>query len=420
MTLSILITACAGAPEYPGRSERPVSQAIDIWSLACVFSLAATWIILNHEGVDMFSKVRQLAIKKHIEAQRGQTVLHHQTTTVSEGDQFHNGREVLDAVTEWHKYLRTVIRKTDTITCRVLDLVDKRMLLGTPEHRIKADELCSELALIFNMSSREERAQLPETLMTILGKIDEEESYHAAESMRRSRYLAQGDSSSGNTVTHSVRKSAIGERFLKTTHRQSIWPDQSLRIRDGKYPEHQRLKIQTLPEQAQITADTYPTPQRPTTHHRFSSEVSAQRPPTRSRRSGTAKKHPSQNYFQACEAVKKQENRNKYRVFSNKDDSRDGLLVSHFRDKRDIVGSFQPSRVSSPTYGALSRYFLWTMPNRWKPIGTKQQSSSKYSLRKQEVSMKMVWTSVSLQETYLSTGRGLQMNLSRACIKRVQ
>ena len=348
MTLSILITACVGAPEYPGRSEHPVSQAIDIWSLACVFSLAATWIIQDHSGVDLFHKVRQRAIKKHIEAQGGQTVLHDQITTVSEGDQFHNGREVLDAVTEWHKYLRTVIRKTDTVTCRVLDLVDERMLLGTPEHRIKADDLCSELAQIFKMSSQEERALLPETLMTILGEIDEEESIHAAESMRRSRYLAQGDSSSSKTVTHGVRKSAFVERPLKTTHRQSIWPDQSLRIRDGKYPEHQGLKPQTprtVPEQGHFTSDRYPTPQLPTTHHRFPSDVSAQRPSPRSRRSGTAKKHPPQNYFQACEAVKKREHQrkvDKFRVFSKKEDLRDGLLMSYFRGKRDIVSSFWP------------------------------------------------------------------------------
>ena len=337
MTLLILITACVGAPEYPGRSEDPVSQAIDIWSLGCVFSLAATWIIQDHTGVDLFHKVRKRAIKKQIEAQRGQI---NRIPTVSEGDQFHNGREVLDAVIEWHTYLRTVIRKTDTITCRVLDLVDEMMLLGTPEHRIKADDLCSELALKFGASSREERDQLPATLMAILGEIDEEESYHSAESLRRSRYLAQGDSSSSKSVAHSVRKSPSVERPLKTTHRQSIWPDQSLRIRDGKYPEHQGLKIQTVPEQAHFTSNGYPMRQSPTTHHRVPSEVRAQRPLTRSRRSGTAKKHPPQNYFQACEAVKKREHQrkvNKFRVFSDKNDLRDGLLMSYFRGKRDIV-----------------------------------------------------------------------------------
>lgn len=340
MTLSILITAVVGAPEYPGRSEHPVSQAIDIWSLACVFSLAATWIIHNHSGVDLFHKVRQRAIKKYIEAQRSQTESHNQTPNVSEGDQFHNGREVLDAVTEWHQYLGTVIRKTDTITCQVLDLVDKEMLLGTPEHRIKATDLCSKLNLILGTSLREKRPQLPETFMTLLGEIDEEESYHAA-NMRRSQYIAQGDSSSSRTV----RKSAFVERPLKTTHRQSIWPDQSLRLQDGKYPEHQGLKLETVPEQAHVTPDTFPTPQSPTAHRRLPSDASAQRPSTRSRRSGTAKKHPPQNYFQACEAIKKREHKekvDKIRFFSKKDDLRDGLLMSYFRGTRDIVSSFRP------------------------------------------------------------------------------
>ena len=344
MTLSILITAIIGAPEYPGRSEHPVSQAIDIWSLACVFSLAATWIIHDHSGVDMFHKVRQRAIKKYIEAHRNQTESHNQTPKVSEGDQFHNGREVLDAVTEWHKYLRTLIRKSDTITCQVLDLVDDEMLLGTPERRIKANDLCFKLAQILDSCPREKGHPLTETFMTLLGEIDEEESYHAA-SMRRSRYIAQGDSPLSKTVTRGASKSTFVERPLKTSHRQSIWPDQRLRLQDGKYPEHQGLKLQTVSEQARTSPDTSPTPQPPATHHRFPSESSAQRPLTRSRRSGTAKKHPPQNYFQACAAIEKREQKEKghrIRPFSKKEDLRDGLLVSYFRDTRDIVSGFRP------------------------------------------------------------------------------
>lgn len=344
MTVSILITASVGAPEYPGRSKHPVSQAIDIWSLACVFSLAATWIIHNHSGVDLFHKVRQRAIKKCIEAQRRQTESNKQTANLSEGDQFHNGRETLHAVTEWHKYLRTVIRKTDTITSQVLDLVDEEMLLRTPEHRVKATDLCSKLTHILKNCPREKGPQLPETFMTLLGEIDEEESCHAA-NMRRSRYVPQGDSPSSNTVTHSVRKSTRMERPLKTTHRQSIWPDQSLRLQDGKYPEHQGLKLQTVPEPAHFNGDAFPTAQLPPDHHRFPSDASAQRPSTRSRRSGTAKIHPPQNYFQACEAIKNREHKekfDKFRIFSKKDDLRDGLLMSYFRGTRDIVSSFRP------------------------------------------------------------------------------
>ena len=339
--LSILITANAGAPEYPGRSKHPVSQAIDIWSLACVFSLAATWIIYNYSGIDLFHKVRQRAIKKYIEVQRSQTEPHNQTTNVSEGDQFHNGREVLDAVTDWHKYLRIMVRKTDTITCQVLDLVDGEMLLGTPEDRIKATDLCSKLASILRPCLRKKMPQLPETFMTLLGEIDEEESYHAA-SMRRSQYIGQGDSPSSKTG----RKSAFVERPLKTTHRQSIWPDQSLRLQDGKSPEYQGLTV-LVPEQAHFTPDLAPAPQLPTGHHKLPSDGSAQRPLARSRRSGKAKKHPPQNYLQACEAIKKGEDKEKVeklRVFSKKDDDlREGLPM-HAKAKIKVNGSPRKSQ----------------------------------------------------------------------------
>ena len=378
MTLSILSTANIGAPEYPGRSEHPVSQAIDIWSLACVFSLAATWIILDHSGVDLFHKMRQRAIEKYIEAQRNQAPSYELATKVSSGDQFHNGREVLDTVTEWHEYLRSVVRKTDTITCQVLDLVDREMLLETPERRIKATDLCSKLAQILATHARGQGLQLPQKFMSLLGEIDEEESYFAA-NLRRSRSTAQGDLPLRKTVTNSVGKSAFVKRPLKTTHRQSIWPDQSLRLQDGKYPEHQVLKLQTLPEQVDATKNTPTTPQVPTGHHRFPSASSTQRPATRSRRSGTAKRHPPQNYFQAREVIEKRKHKGKFHIFSKKEDSRDGLLVGYFRDKRDIVSTFRLWRVSSLIYGAICRSFLWTMQNQWVLIGMKQRNFSKCS-----------------------------------------
>ena len=342
MKLSILITTQIGAPEYPGRSTQPVSQAIDIWSLACVFSLASTWIVHNHSGVNLFHKIRQRAIKQEIEAQRSQTQSRYQTTTVSEGDHFHNGREVLNAVTDWHTYLRNTIRKTDAITCQVLDLVDQKMLLGIPEQRINATDLCSQLAVILKLCRHKKELQLPEPFMILLGEIDEEDCYSSA-SMRRSRPAAQENSRSSTTVTHTVHKSAFVERPLITTHRQSIWPDQSLRLQDGKYPEHQELKLQTVPEQADINPDTVLTPRSPPTQHRFSSDASVQRLMTRSRRSGSTKTHPPQNYFQACEAIKKRERKEKtyiFHPFSQKDDKRDTLLVSYFRGTRDIVSGF--------------------------------------------------------------------------------
>lgn len=187
-----------GAPEYPGRSEQPVSQAIDIWSLACVFSLAATWIVLDNQGIRQFHEVRQRATRQHNQARRNDISYCSQTIEIPEGDQFHDGRGALKAVTEWHKYLRTVTRNTDVITTQVLDLVDEWMLLSSPEGRINASDLCSRLDQISKSCQHE--PQLSDTIKNLLGEIDEEESCQATKT-RRSRYAAPESSSSGKTVT---------------------------------------------------------------------------------------------------------------------------------------------------------------------------------------------------------------------------
>lgn len=58
------------------------------------------------------------------------------------GDSFHDGSEVLPEVTYWHRYLRGLARKGDNLTHRILDLVDKKMLVGQVERRAEATEIC--------------------------------------------------------------------------------------------------------------------------------------------------------------------------------------------------------------------------------------------------------------------------------------
>ena len=143
-----------------------MSQAIDIWSLGCVFSLAATWIALDYVGLHQFDQVRQLAIIKQAQA-RSQN----QAVEGSQGDHFHNGHRVLEDVTNWHICLRAVLRKTDTITSHVLDLVDQDMLLGSAEQRINASRLCSRLDLILKSSSQASEPQLPDTIKAVLEEV---------------------------------------------------------------------------------------------------------------------------------------------------------------------------------------------------------------------------------------------------------
>lgn len=37
-------------------------QSIDIWSLGCVYSMTATWLVLGYEGIEQFGNLRETAI----------------------------------------------------------------------------------------------------------------------------------------------------------------------------------------------------------------------------------------------------------------------------------------------------------------------------------------------------------------------
>lgn len=60
-------------------------------------------------------------------------------------DAFHDGTKVLPSVLNWHNYLRNSARRSDTISPRVLDLIETEMLLENPHNRINLEELCIKL-----------------------------------------------------------------------------------------------------------------------------------------------------------------------------------------------------------------------------------------------------------------------------------
>ena len=151
-----------------------VSQAIDIWSLGCVFSVAATWVVLGHKGVREFDRLRRRAIENIINEQQNrrssQGSDHDLTTT--QGDRFHDGIDVLPEVTSWHDFLRSSARRSDIITNQVLNLVDGKMLLGKPEDRMTAKEICEELKKITTQRQDSPRRVPAESVMKILLEVD--------------------------------------------------------------------------------------------------------------------------------------------------------------------------------------------------------------------------------------------------------
>ncbi|KAK7444685.1 hypothetical protein Landi51_08497 [Colletotrichum acutatum] len=122
-------TRTYGAPEkaayLDGRSlqEPLITQTSDVWSLGCVFSIAATYVVLGPQGVLIYDRIRRAGILE-------------KTGDVS--DTFHHDDKVLSEVTEWHRYLRAVARKTDAYTADVLDMVDQYMLVAAPDKRFTA------------------------------------------------------------------------------------------------------------------------------------------------------------------------------------------------------------------------------------------------------------------------------------------
>jgi hypothetical protein len=165
-----------GAPECDykrSKTTTPHLQTIDTWSFGCVLSAVATWVILGSQAYDNYRQVRMLEIaelRQRVEDGKG-------GSAPSGDDAFHDGTEVLPSVLHWHDFLRNSSRKADTISHRVLDLVEEKMLLKNPSQRLSFAMLCDKLEDIIILAKSDqqrftERGQLkviaPDTLEALL------------------------------------------------------------------------------------------------------------------------------------------------------------------------------------------------------------------------------------------------------------
>jgi hypothetical protein len=127
--------------------------------------------------------VRSIGTKDAIARQEAESWSSH--PKISQGNFFHNGRDVLPEVTQWHQLLRDSLRKTDKITGFVLDLIDKRMLLGDCKKRILSRDLCTELEKIALKSQESPPLEIPPNIRTALAECEERlvssEEYEATE-----------------------------------------------------------------------------------------------------------------------------------------------------------------------------------------------------------------------------------------------
>lgn len=88
------------------------------------------------------------------------------------GDAFHNTKSVLPEVTRWHQYLRTCTRTQDDYTAKVLDVVDRSMLITPGERRISGSDLHASLSEIHESAMRQPNNR-PEPPGDILEFLDE-------------------------------------------------------------------------------------------------------------------------------------------------------------------------------------------------------------------------------------------------------
>lgn len=113
--------------EFLERATLQIKQSVDIWSLGGVFSEAAVWVANGYNGIREYRQSRK--------RETGQV------GGFKDGDCFHDGTKVLQAVRKQHQDIIGILRKSDVITALVLSLIEDDMLVTPDEARLTATQL---------------------------------------------------------------------------------------------------------------------------------------------------------------------------------------------------------------------------------------------------------------------------------------
>ena len=342
-----LIPDVSAAPERHTKHAdplAPVSQTIDVWSLGCVFSIAATWVVLGYQGVQQFEKLRRKGI---IKTQQARQVPGQPKSVAADGDWFHDGKSVLDDVTKWHGVLRGFVRKTDTITNQVLDLIDQKMLIGSPGSRDEARDICNALKQISSQSEGEALDAIPESIISVLLEVDEK----APSKVIRTPSETAADKGPGQLLAlpqdRKARKSShLDFPMMKTAHR-SEYLKSALNAQMGMahisgMPQDSIAKNSELQPQHTISYESASPPAQEV-HYPFREsynqvngynleESQMELPLRRNHHRQTSKTHVPQDVFRARGLMEDRQ------TGLLKKSQKDELLSKHFKN-RDIVSS---------------------------------------------------------------------------------
>ena len=149
-------------------------------------------------------------------------------STPTSDNTFHDGRVVLPDVGNWHNYLHSVMRKSDTISGRVLNLVDERMLLEDPNSRLTSSDLCEKLKEILVSAKAEHSRSLTagkanpiaNTIFEALLDVDKTASSNAEEIAVIRAKAAEGTQHMSQPTTNGHSRTKIDKSLAVPQDRQ--------------------------------------------------------------------------------------------------------------------------------------------------------------------------------------------------------
>jgi hypothetical protein len=228
-----------------------VSQNVDTWSLGCVLSLAATWIVFGYQGIHQYERLRADAFRKVLKAARRSSgpdpnvkpnhplAQFSKANIEQEYDYFHDGERVLPEVTQWHAVLSVSVRTNDSLTPKILDVIDKQMLRTDGLPPSTATEVWRELDRLLKthkpISMPKDTGSVVDTLIKLDSKLP------LTVENRRTSY----SSSTDTRQERKVKRLSVQPSLMRTTHRSehlgfeqsgNLGSSQLKAMRDSKKP----------------------------------------------------------------------------------------------------------------------------------------------------------------------------------------
>lgn len=208
MTKSISPAAPEKAPylEHDAAAPGSVTQNSDVWSLGCVFSVAATYVVLGTQGVLQFDEIRQQSATSYVSSQK--------TNQRNWPDAFYDGEDVREVVTDWHAYLRSAIRGTDGYTAAVLKMIDDHVLVPARK-RWDAVQFSQRLEKLIEGTPSSEAKLFPTYIEEMLREIDPKAML---ERERSADGRSRVESDRSKKLLYSHRPSGNGSEALHLTN----------------------------------------------------------------------------------------------------------------------------------------------------------------------------------------------------------